>query len=66
MTANIAHFNGELLPLDRIHISPLDRGFIFGDGVYEVIPVYQGVALRAREAARRRRRESPRRRRRRR
>ena len=49
MTANIAHFNGELLPLDRIHISPLDRGFIFGDGVYEVIPVYDGVALRARE-----------------
>ncbi|HSN22418.1 MAG TPA: D-amino acid aminotransferase [Usitatibacter sp.] len=49
MTAPIAHFNGELLPLDRIHISPLDRGFIFGDGVYEVIPVYEGVALRARE-----------------
>jgi D-alanine transaminase len=49
MTANIAHFNGELLPLDRIHVSPLDRGFIFGDGVYEVIPVYEGVPLRARE-----------------
>jgi D-alanine transaminase len=49
MNAPIAHFNGELLPLDRIHISPLDRGFIFGDGVYEVIPVYEGVALRARE-----------------
>jgi D-alanine transaminase len=49
MTANIAHFNGELLPLVRIHISPLDRGFIFGDGVYEVIPVYEGVPLRARE-----------------
>ncbi len=49
MTANIAHFNGELLPLDHIHISPLDRGFIFGDGVYEVIPVYDGVPLRARE-----------------
>ena len=49
MTAPIAHFNGKLLPLDRISISPLDRGFIFGDGVYEVIPVYGGVALRARE-----------------
>jgi D-alanine transaminase len=49
MTSPIAHFNGELLPLDRIHISPLDRGFIFGDGVYEVIPVYDGVPLRARE-----------------
>jgi D-alanine transaminase len=40
----IAHFNGQLLPIDRISISPLDRGFIFGDGVYEVIPVYDGVA----------------------
>ena len=49
MTSPIAHFNGELLPLDRIHISPLDRGFIFGDGVYEVIPVYDGVPLHARE-----------------
>src|SRR6185312_3847009 len=49
MNSPIAHFNGELLPLDRIHISPLDRGFIFGDGVYEVIPVYDGVPLRARE-----------------
>jgi len=49
MTSPIAHFNGELLPLDRIAVSPLDRGFIFGDGVYEVIPVYDGVMLRARE-----------------
>ncbi|HET7728929.1 MAG TPA: aminotransferase class IV [Usitatibacter sp.] len=49
MTAPIAHFNGQLLPLDRISISPLDRGFIFGDGVYEVIPVYEGVMLRGRE-----------------
>ena len=49
MTAPIAHFNGKLLPLDQIHISPLDRGFIFGDGVYEVIPVYEGVMLRGRE-----------------
>jgi len=45
----IAHFNGQLMPLDRISISPLDRGFIFGDGVYEVIPVYDGAPLRARE-----------------
>jgi D-alanine transaminase len=32
--------NGELLPLSQAKISVLDRGFIFGDGVYEVIPVY--------------------------
>jgi D-alanine transaminase len=49
MTAPIAHFNGKLLPIDQISISPLDRGFIFGDGVYEVIPVYEGTPLHARE-----------------
>jgi len=49
MTTPIAHFNGQLLPLDKIFISPLDRGFIFGDGVYEVIPVYEGAMLRGRE-----------------
>ena len=49
MTSPIAHFNGKLLPLDQVSISPLDRGFIFGDGVYEVIPVYEGVMLRGRE-----------------
>src|SRR4249920_2733873 len=32
--------NGQLLPLNQAKISVLDRGFIFGDGVYEVIPVY--------------------------
>jgi len=46
---NIAHFNGQLMPLDKVAISPLDRGFIFGDGVYEVIPVYEGAMLRGRE-----------------
>lgn len=38
--------NGELLPLERARISPLDRGFLFGDGVYEVLPVYGGRAYR--------------------
>ena len=37
---SIVYLNGEFLPLSRARISPLDRGFIFGDGVYEVIPVY--------------------------
>lgn len=36
------HLNGRLLPLHEAHISPLDRGFLFGDGVYEVIPAYAG------------------------
>lgn len=31
----IVHLNGELLPLEQARISPLDRGFLFGDGVYE-------------------------------
>jgi len=35
-----AYLNGSYLPLSQASISPLDRGFIFGDGVYEVIPVY--------------------------
>ena len=48
MTNATAHFNGAFLPLDQIRISPLDRGFVFGDGVYEVIPVYGGKPLRAR------------------
>ncbi len=33
-------FNGRFLPLGEVAISPLDRGFLFGDGAYEVIPVY--------------------------
>lgn len=36
----LCHLNGETLPLREAKISVLDRGFIFGDGVYEVIPVY--------------------------
>lgn len=36
------YLNGEYLPLKDAKISVLDRGFLFGDGVYEVIPCYQG------------------------
>src|SRR5664279_6470867 len=35
-----AYLNGQFLPLSEARISPLDRGFLFGDGAYEVIPVY--------------------------
>ncbi len=45
----IVFLNGEYLPIEAAKISPLDRGFIFGDGVYEVIPFYDGRGLRARE-----------------
>jgi D-alanine transaminase len=37
------------MPYEDAKISPLDRGFIFGDGVYEVIPYYNGRGLGARE-----------------
>lgn len=38
--------NGQFLPLEDAKISVLDRGFIFGDGVYEVVPVYSRVPFR--------------------
>jgi D-alanine transaminase len=38
--SDFAYLNGEFLPLDQARVSVLDRGFIFGDGVYEVVPVY--------------------------
>jgi D-alanine transaminase len=41
-----AYLNGEYLALEDARISVLDRGFLFGDGVYEVIPVYRGVLFR--------------------
>ncbi len=34
------YLNGQFLPLGEAKISVLDRGFIFGDGIYEVVPVY--------------------------
>lgn len=37
---SICHLNGDYLPLADARISVLDRGFIFGDGIYEVVPVY--------------------------
>jgi D-alanine transaminase len=38
MSEQIAYLNGQFLPLDEAKVPVLDRGFIFGDGVYEVIP----------------------------
>jgi D-alanine transaminase len=38
----LANLNGELMPLAEVKISALDRGFLFGDAVYEVLRVYQG------------------------
>lgn len=44
--SHIVYLNGEFLPAEEAKISVLDRGFIFGDGVYEVIPVYGGRLFR--------------------
>jgi D-alanine transaminase len=45
----IVYLNGEFLPGSQAKISVLDRGFIFGDGVYEVVPVYGKRPFRMRE-----------------
>ena len=41
-----AYLNGQFLPLSEARISPLDRGFLYADGVYEVIPVYSRFPFR--------------------
>jgi len=42
------YLNGDYLPPAEAKISVFDRGFMYGDGVYEVIPVYSGMLLRGR------------------
>ena len=41
--------NSHILPLEKAHISPLDRGFLFGDGIYEVVRFFDrtGMAMDA-------------------
>lgn len=43
---SIVYLNGQFLPIDEAKVSVLDRGFVFGDGIYEVIPVYSGRLFR--------------------
>ena len=42
----ICYLNGDFLPLHEARISPLDRGFLYSDGAYEVTPVYAGRPFR--------------------
>ena len=49
LSDGIVYLNGEFLPLSQARIPVLDRGFIYGDGVYEVIPVYARRPFRLRE-----------------
>jgi D-alanine transaminase len=43
------YLNGRFLPLEDAKVSVLDRGFVYGDGVYELIPVYRRQPYRLRQ-----------------
>ena len=47
--ADPVYLNGRFLPLAEAGISPLDRGFLYGDGVYELVPVYSRRPFRLAE-----------------
>jgi D-alanine transaminase len=47
------YLNGQFLPLEDARVSVLDRGFLFGDGAYEFIPVYSRCPFRLAEHLRR-------------
>src|SRR5450432_355155 len=49
MASDIVYLNGEFMPLEAARVPVLDRGFIFGDGVYEVVPVYSRHPFRLAE-----------------
>jgi D-alanine transaminase len=51
--SEIVYLNGDFMPLDAARIPVLDRGFIFGDGVYEVVPAYSRYPFRLAEHLRR-------------
>ncbi len=44
--SQIVYLNGSFLPIGEARVSVLDRGFIYGDGVYEVIPAYRRAPFR--------------------
>jgi D-alanine transaminase len=46
---DMVFLNGEILPIEQAKIPVLDRGFIFGDGIYELVPVYSRVPFRLEE-----------------
>ena len=45
----MVYLNGEYLPVEQARVPVMDRGFLFGDGVYEVIPVFGGRCFRVDE-----------------
>lgn len=42
---SVVFLNGAYMPMEEARISPMDRGFLFGDGIYEVIPCYSGRSV---------------------
>lgn len=46
LPATFCFLNGAYTPLNEAKVSVMDRGFIFGDGIYEVVPVYRGKPFR--------------------
>jgi D-alanine transaminase len=46
LPATPCYLNGQVLPLNQAQVSVMDRGFIFGDGIYEVLSVYGGRVFR--------------------
>ncbi|HEY5265002.1 MAG TPA: aminotransferase class IV [Steroidobacteraceae bacterium] len=49
MPLPICYLNGAYMPLAQARVSPLDRAFLFGDAVYEVVPVYGSRPFRLRQ-----------------
>jgi D-alanine transaminase len=49
MNDPLVYLNGALTPLSEARIPVLDRGFIFGDGIYEVVPMYARKLFRAKQ-----------------
>jgi len=48
-SGDLVFLNGQLVPIEEAKVPVLDRGFIFGDGVYELVPVYSRVPFRVEE-----------------
>ncbi|MES2533666.1 MAG: D-amino acid aminotransferase [Pseudomonadota bacterium] len=46
LPSTLCYLNGEYTPLNEAKVSVLDRGFIFGDGIYDVVPVYDRKLFR--------------------
>jgi branched-chain amino acid aminotransferase len=49
LSSNKVYFNGKIIPLSEARISVLDRGFLYGDGVFESLRTYQGIPFQLEE-----------------